>query len=90
MLGRAQGAWSSQLGGRDDPALGPAAHTAGAEGDALVETILEFRPGRPGDEVGQGGEVGGGQGPGLDPAAGLAEGGGGKMALGVGGPESGK
>ena len=85
-----RGAVGGEFVGGGDPADRPAAHAAGPEGDTLVETVLEFGPGAPGDEVGQRLQGGGGQGARLEPPAGLTEGGGGQLALDLGGPEGGE
>ena len=48
-----RGPVGGQLVGGGHPADRPAAHAAGPEGDALVETVLELGPRPSGDEVGQ-------------------------------------
>ena len=73
--------------GRGDPADRPAAHAAGAEGDALVETILELRPRASVAKVLEGLDRGGRQGAGTEPIPGVGEAGGGDLPLGLGGLE---
>ena len=90
--GRTDGGADRQALGVDfvgcgDPADRPAAHAAGTEGDALVESVLDFRPGAPVAQVLQGIDRGGRQSPGAEPIPGVGEAGGGDLPLALGGLE---
>ena len=57
------------------------AHPPRTEGDAFVESVLQFGPSPLGNQIGQGIDRRGGERPGLQPAGSVGEGGSRKLAL---------